>query len=559
VVTPILKRMELQRPQLAGLVILLILTFGMTLFLAYYAYNFSRDSKRTAENALDGWAMVGASAWNQELAKAMVIALSYTFRRLPDMIENKKLDPSPQELAEALDVEVLCGCLTPDSVHYFFRLDLKTGSMDAYPAPPSDSVRAWIQKSILTLPNAGFSNDESRAVSFAAGTVDGEQRLIVYMKLSTRGGGTALTAYGFEASVHVLSQYMLTAWQHLKLLPQTVIASGANDSLLAARVTDRDGGLVFASPMDYDTLYKVDLKMDVPVSGMHVRMVVNPDAVGALIPGGIPRNPMPLLIALITTTGVLVISALFLIRRESELARLRADFIAGVSHELRTPLAQIRMFTETLLLGRVRSENERVRSLEIIDQEARRLSHLVENVLIFAKSERRTSRINPHITDLPSDVREAIQSFAVLCRSRDIEIRPELQEGVAAPVDRGALRQILLNLLDNAVKYGPLQQRITVGMALFDSNARIWVDDEGPGIPIAQRQHVFNRFVRLSRDVDSAVAGSGIGLAIVKELALLHSGRVWIDDAPGGGARVVIELPGAYVRPEVAAGGWAVA
>jgi signal transduction histidine kinase len=217
------------------------------------------------------------------------------------------------------------------------------------------------------------------------------------------------------------------------------------------------------------------------------------------------------------------------------------------------------MFAETLMLGRVRSEVERHRSLEIIDQEARRLTHLVENVLLFARAERRSSRINLQRIDLAADVRDAIHGFAILSRSRAIEIRPELQEGITAPVDRGALRQILLNLLDNAVKYGPLAQRVTVGMALFDRSVRVWVDDEGRGIPVADRHRVFDSFYRLERDVASPVAGSGIGLSIVRELVILHNGRVWIEDAPGAGARVIVEFPNASLRPELGKDGWAVA
>jgi signal transduction histidine kinase len=356
-----------------------------------------------------------------------------------------------------------------------------------------------------------------------------------------------------------LREYFDMAWNRSDLHAQVAEAGTPIDSLLSLLVTDAAGVQVYRSPVAYDTTFSAIVVTEAPVPGLNLRISVRPDRANAVVLGGIPGSPRAMLFLMLAISALLLLSALYLIRRESELARLRADFIAGVSHELRTPLAQIRMFAETLLLGRVRNDAERVRSLEVIDQEARRLAHLVENVLIFAKSERRRSRINPELTDLPADAREAIQSFAVLCRSRDIEVRPELQDNISAPADRGALRQILLNLLDNAVKYGPLRQRITVGMALFDSNVRIWVDDEGPGIPPDEREHVFGRFVRLSRDAESAMGGSGIGLAIVRELVLLHGGRVWIDDSPSGGTRVVFELPGAYVRPDSEAGGWAVA
>jgi len=106
--------------------------------------------------------------------------------------------------------------------------------------------------------------------------------------------------------------------------------------------------------------------------------------------------------------------------------------------------------------------------------------------------------------------------------------------------------QVLVNLLDNAVKYGPAGQEVRIGASRENGAARLWVEDGGPGIPRADRERVWVRFWRLERDRDSAVAGSGIGLAVVRELASLHHGRAFIDDtAPtgAGGTRVVIELP----------------
>jgi len=219
--------------------------------------------------------------------------------------------------------------------------------------------------------------------------------------------------------------------------------------------------------------------------------------------------------------------------------------VSGVSHELRTPLAQIRMFSETLLLGRVRSETEQMRSLEIIDQEARRLTHLVENLLHFSRSERQIARLSPAPTALAQLVRQTVEAFTPLAAARGVALATELHDGLVAPVDADALRQMLLNLLDNAVKYGSEEQTITVGLRASERGrrARIWVDDQGPGIPAADRERIWDRFWRLERDRGSAVAGTGIGLSVVRELVALHDGRVWAEDAPGRGARFVIDLP----------------
>jgi len=108
---------------------------------------------------------------------------------------------------------------------------------------------------------------------------------------------------------------------------------------------------------------------------------------------------------------------------------------------------------------------------------------------------------------------------------------------------------MLLNLLDNAVKYGPSGQTVTLGLTVADGRARVSVDDEGPGVPAAERERIWDRFWRLERDRGSAVAGTGIGLSVVRELVALHGGRTWVEDAPASqrgdraGSRFVIELP----------------
>jgi len=108
---------------------------------------------------------------------------------------------------------------------------------------------------------------------------------------------------------------------------------------------------------------------------------------------------------------------------------------------------------------------------------------------------------------------------------------------------------MVLNLLDNAVKYGPATQAVTVGTALVGDRARLWIDDEGEGIPHRERERVWSSFYRLDRHANSSVAGSGIGLFVVRELARLHGGDAWVEDAPGGGARLMIELPAAERAP----------
>jgi signal transduction histidine kinase len=140
-------------------------------------------------------------------------------------------------------------------------------------------------------------------------------------------------------------------------------------------------------------------------------------------------------------------------------------------------------------------------------------------------------------------VREAVEAFAPVARSRHVVVQTALENDVVAVVDPAALRQILLNLLDNAVKYGPTGQTVTITLRRVGGMARIIVDDEGPGIPAEYRHRIWEPYQRLESAVAAAVAGSGIGLAVVAQLVELHHGRAWVDEAPGRGARFVVELP----------------
>jgi len=222
---------------------------------------------------------------------------------------------------------------------------------------------------------------------------------------------------------------------------------------------------------------------------------------------------------------------------------MRTEFVSGVSHELRTPLAQIRWFAELLHMGKLRSEDERLRSAGIIDQEARRLTYLVENVLNFSRAEKGTNRVSLSPSDFDHEIRDVLELFAPLARARQMSLDARLDAGAVVHLDRDALRQILLNLLDNAVKYGPAGQTIVVGSEVSAERARVWVEDQGPGIPHDERVRVWEPYVRLKRDVESSTGGSGIGLSVVRELVAMHGGRARAESGPGGGARVVIEFP----------------
>jgi signal transduction histidine kinase len=262
--------------------------------------------------------------------------------------------------------------------------------------------------------------------------------------------------------------------------------------------------------------------------------------------------------AMLVLTAGLAVVALVQLRREHELVRQRADFTSSVSHELRTPLSQILLYGETLSLDRVRSDDDRRHAAEIIVQEAQRLMHMVENVLHFARGERGQYALSTRPLLLASQLRSILTAVAPLAESAHVRLRAELDEDVAVVADPGALRQIMLNLLDNAVKYGPPGQVVTVTARREDDRAVIGVEDEGPGIPREERERVWRPFVRLQPHRDGPHGGSGIGLSVVWELVRRQGGSVRIDAAAHGSALVTVSLPVAAGdgRSTVARHGW---
>jgi signal transduction histidine kinase len=521
---------------------LLVLVFAVAAALAVQAYGNARHHRAQADRVLRDYAALAAARVAQRSAIQIYDAVMPPLKALQHAHEaapNKAL-PGPTELHfEPMERKF---SLAP-YVRYTFLMDLKTHQLKTSGPPVPDHVRQWM---IDTLPvHTRTVYDTMWYMGSVLGQPGGERHYLVYTVLRD-GEGMLRTAIGFEAKPGVLRPLVQQGAEQYPLLPRPLTGGVQYDSMGSVIITDRFGVEIYRSAVQYNSPYTARDTIGTDMGDLFAHTTLREAVADQLIIGGLPRSRLPLILSLLGLTAILIGIALFQLRRESQLARLRSDFISGVSHELRTPLAQIRMFSETLTLGRVRSDDERRRSLAIIDQEARRLTHLVENLLHFSRSERQTTHITPEPTRLAPLVQEVIDGFAPLAAARGATLAASVPEDLIVPADPGAMRQMLLNLLDNAVKYGPAGQEIRIGASRENGAARLWVDDGGPGIPSADRERVWLRFWRLERDRDSAVAGSGIGLAVVRELATLHHGRAFIDEtspSAGAGTRVVIELP----------------
>ncbi len=271
---------------------------------------------------------------------------------------------------------------------------------------------------------------------------------------------------------------------------------------------------------------------------------LSPALANTLLVGGAPASQLPSLALMILGASLLAVVGLVQDRRSRELARLRGRFVANVSHELRTPLAQISMFAETLALGRERSVGEGRHFASIILAEARRLTGLVESVLRFSRLESHRETLRLELSEAGREVESAVEAFTPVADAADVTITVHATDDAWAQLDRGAFRQIVLNLLDNAVKHGGRGTSVEVSTLSRGSETHLLVDDSGRGIPEEWRERVFEPFVRVEQ---SRTSGAGIGLAVVRELVVAHGGRVWIESSPRGGARFVVAFPSATV------------
>jgi signal transduction histidine kinase len=226
---------------------------------------------------------------------------------------------------------------------------------------------------------------------------------------------------------------------------------------------------------------------------------------------------------------------------------MRADFVSSISHELRTPLAQIKLYLETIRLGRAKTDEQREWSLRHIDRETTRLGNLVENVLRFSRLGR-PDELAAQPISLRDEVARIVDEFKPLAASRKSEVELDVRSDSHVAIRPEALRHAVVNLLDNAAKYGPASQTIRVEVGSRGDSAYVAVTDQGSGVPAGQRETIWRPFARAKTATDAA--GSGIGLTIVRDVMMQNGGKAWVEDAPGGGARFVIALPEVPVKTE---------
>ncbi|MEO8658530.1 MAG: HAMP domain-containing sensor histidine kinase [Bryobacteraceae bacterium] len=232
------------------------------------------------------------------------------------------------------------------------------------------------------------------------------------------------------------------------------------------------------------------------------------------------------------------------LRREVVVSKLRSQFVSSVSHELKTPLTSIRMLAETLQLGRVTDEATQAEYLETITNECQRLSRLVDDVLLFSKMEqgKKSYRLRPvHVENVVND---AVRALEYPLRSEGFCLRTRVENPLPlVRADADALQQALLNLLSNAMKYSADARNIDLDVKREDSRIVLRVTDHGVGIPRDEQARIFEKFYRAPTAENQTIPGTGLGLALVAQIAKAHGGRVAVESAVGKGSTFSLFVP----------------
>jgi signal transduction histidine kinase len=531
------------------LIVLLGLTLGLAALLGVEALRATRSHRVTAERALRDYATVAAwelvTASDEQLQRAAGSALG-AVAGSPAASPYDSV-PAAAALAPGADSLLPCGA-SGDSARFTFAIDLRSGALTTAGAAPAPALRAWLVDSIAREARATVAGLGRYGTAWAPGGTEAGSVAVYGVKPVRYNGYAAhdapLAVYGVVTCPAAIARLVAGVVARHPLLPARVAGGLPTAKLVGLAVTDPAGRELFRSgPAEDATAYVGDSAAT--AGSIVVRAWLPAEVAGHLVVTE-PGVRLPLLLGSFALTAALTVIAALQFRREQELVRLRQDFTSSVSHELRTPLTQILLFGETLELGRAGGEDARREAVSVIVQEARRLAHLVENVLHLSRAERRMVRVNPSPAPLAPLLREIVERFTPLAGADAVRIRTELDESLLALADADALHQIVINLLDNAIKYGG-RGPVTLRATLRDRCARIEVEDAGPGIPATDRLRVWEPFLRLR--ADDAVPGSGIGLAVVRELVVAHGGACRVEAAPSGGARIVLELPGALRVP----------
>ena len=546
-------RERLRTMVITGLMLVSLLMMGL---LSHQTYIAVTSQKQLVDDVLKDYSSLAAEEFirrsTQVTNYGFYPLLGYLARISPekDLPGRKKLmglvrksqDEDRDELKQAVDL-----------ANGFFRFLPGTDQLEISDQQLPESVRAQLLTDLQSFYHARESH-EKRIYTFYT-TMGNEHFNFVYVIIE-RESKLPATDYDFFTTGIWINNAKALEWLDYFVTAKPLLPSSLTDgklenesvfvklmsgeTMIYSQGNWRPGGLLVQREFSEDS--------SVIYGDMKLVLGIDPDVGASLIIGGVPEARLPLIYgsavgvfgSLWILSVLLMIVALVLLYRERSLAYLRSDFVSRVSHELRTPLAQIMMFAQTLILDRVRNDEDRKRSLEVIDKEAQRLSHLVDNILQFSRAERGLVDVNMVRQPLYPLVREIADQFRPMMKEGRLVISSDVNDDVEVQMDVDAFRQMLVNLLDNAVKYSPSGEDVDICLSKTEDRIDVAIEDRGPGVPKKEQRRIWEPYYRATDVARNAVGGTGIGLAVVNELARLQAAYVGMTERQGGGSRFVI-------------------
>jgi len=248
--------------------------------------------------------------------------------------------------------------------------------------------------------------------------------------------------------------------------------------------------------------------------------------------------------ALSLLMGIGMLFAYRNVARELAVAKLKSDFVSNVSHELRTPLALIRLYAETLELGRISNPGKHQEYYEIIRKESERLTSLINNILDFSRIESGKKEYSFRETDVADLVRSTLESYRFEIEQNGFQFEEKIDNDLPQLwMDREAIARTLLNLVNNAVKYSASEKYLGVHLYRHNGGVSLEVVDHGIGIPEKEQLKIFEKFYRVGDPLVHNTKGSGLGLSLVRHIVQAHGGEVAVESELGQGSRFIITLP----------------
>ena len=385
--------------------------------------------------------------------------------------------------------------------------------------------QSLINRLVRYLEDSDFQKLQSFDEGINYGGLDMDYQFFV----SKKDGKLFLNIYFFSA-VKFIEQALVPKFQEMSQGDFIITCTRIKDDFLVYSTSDETARDIQSEPLDLLPQYEVGIARE----GGTVEEAVNKR-----------KNQNLIALGLLMLVMIIGVSLVFRnVQREMELAQKKADFVSNVSHEIRTPLALINMFAETLLLGRVKDETKKHEYYEIITKEVNRLSNMLNRILSFSKIEANKREYQINQLDLSEIVEDVMNTYSYHLDSNGFEHTLQLSEQrLPIKADKEALIEVLVNLIDNGMKYSPNTKKLEVKTGREDDFAVVSIKDHGMGIARNQLDKLFEKFYRVPTGDVHDTKGSGLGLSIVKHIVDAHNGRVLVDSKLGEGSEFKVLIP----------------